>query len=239
MHKIIENFYRKLYSTSVPKPDRIVNEKRRIILNVDSEEIPEIDRSELRAALRKMKNRKAPGEDRVMSEMLKMGGEPLEEALLILLNKCLREQQIPTAWKNAEVILLFKKGASVENYRPISLLSTFYKLLTRIVAVRLTNKFDFYQPVEQVGFRRGYSTIDHLQVMHMLIEKAAEYNIPLHLAFIDYQKASDSIEIWAVLEAMEEGENRFSILQPYPTHIRQCNTSGQTGKRHGDGEDPG
>lgn len=58
--EIVENFYRKLYSTSIPKPDRIPNEKRRNILNVGSEEIPEIDKNELRAALKKMKNRKAP-----------------------------------------------------------------------------------------------------------------------------------------------------------------------------------
>lgn len=71
--------------------------------------------------------------------------------------------------------------------------SIFYKLLTRIIT-DLINKFDFYQPVEQAGFRRGYSTVDHLQLMHMLIEKTTEYNIPLHLAFVDYQKAFDSVE---------------------------------------------
>ncbi|ERL94908.1 hypothetical protein D910_12181 [Dendroctonus ponderosae] len=35
------------------------------------------------------KRTKAPGEDKVTTEMLKMRGEPLEKALLILLNKCL------------------------------------------------------------------------------------------------------------------------------------------------------
>lgn len=71
--------------------------------------------------------------------MLKIGDETLEKALCILLNRCLQEQQIPTEWWNAEVILLFKKGdsANVENYRPISLLSILYKLLTRIVTDRL------------------------------------------------------------------------------------------------------
>lgn len=71
--------------------------------------------------------------------MIKIGDETLEKALYILLNRCLQEQQIPTEWWNAKVILLFKKGdsANVENYRPISLLSTLYKLLTRIVTDRL------------------------------------------------------------------------------------------------------
>lgn len=78
----------------------------------------------------------------------------------------------------------------------------------------MTNKFDFYQPVEQAEFRRGYSTTDHLQVIHMIIGKAVEYNIPLHLAFVDYQKAFDSIEIWAILAAMDNAriDSRYSKL---------------------------
>lgn len=55
---IIENFYRKLYSTSVSKPDHMANRSRKNILNVGSEEIPEIDKNELRTALKKMKNEK-------------------------------------------------------------------------------------------------------------------------------------------------------------------------------------
>lgn len=42
--------------------------------------------------------------------MIKIGDETLEKALYILLNRCLQEQQIPTEWWNAKVILLFKKG---------------------------------------------------------------------------------------------------------------------------------
>ena len=70
------------------------------------------------------------------------------------------EYLIPVDWTNAESIILFKKGdiTNIENYRPISLLSQMYKLFTRIIANRLTNKLDSYQSVEQAGFRKGYST---------------------------------------------------------------------------------
>lgn len=157
--EIIENFYRKLYDQSVPAPDNR-GKPREAVLNVGSEDLQMIDGPELRAALRQLKNSKAPGEDLVTGEMLKIGGDTLEQALLVLLNKCLEEGRIPDQWQNAEVVLLFKKGdcANIENYRPISLLSIFYKLLTKILTNRLTQKFDFYQPVEQAGFRRGYST---------------------------------------------------------------------------------
>ena len=96
----------------------------------------------------------------------------------------------------------------------VSIAFILYKLLTRIITDRLTNKFDFYQPVEQAGLQKGYSTIDHLQVIHMLIEKTTEYSIPLYMAFVDYEKAFDSIETWAILAALNKAriDSRYTSL---------------------------
>ena len=89
------------------------------------------------------------------------------------------------------IVLIFKKSNKykLENYRPISLLSVLYKLFTRIITQRLTNKLDTHQPRKQAGFRRGFSTMDHRQVMKTLMEKVNEYNITLWVAMIDYEKA--------------------------------------------------
>lgn len=57
-----------------------------------------------------MKNMTSPGKDRITTEMIKMAGYVLEEAIRILFNKCVHQGKIPKAWHNAEVILLFKKG---------------------------------------------------------------------------------------------------------------------------------
>lgn len=65
---------------------------------------------------------------------------------------------------------------------------------------------DSYQPAEQVGFRKGFSTTDHLQTIRTLIENSAEYNISLHLAFVDYQKAFDSVETWVILKALDNAK---------------------------------
>lgn len=166
-----------------------------------------------------MKNGRAPGEDGITTEMLKYGGAVTIESIKILLNKCLSEGRIPDTWKNAQVVLLYKKGdkLKIDNYRPISLLPHPYKLLTKIITNRLTNKLDNYQPSEQAGFRKNYSTIEHIQTLNTLIEKCTEYNVPIHLAFIDYHKAFDSIELQAIFNAMNNArvDSRYKNLMEY------------------------
>ena len=62
---------------------------------------------------------------------------------------------------------------------------------------------DQHQPREQADFRSGFSTIDHIQVISQLQEKADEYKIPLCFAFVDHEKAFDSIESNPLFESLE------------------------------------
>ena len=82
----------------------------------------------------------------------------------------------------------------IKHYKPISLLFQMYTLFTRIVHKRMERVLDENQPREQAGFRKGYSTADHLQTINQLIEKCNEFNRPLCIGYIDYEKAFDSIE---------------------------------------------
>ena len=61
---------------------------------------------------------------------------------------------------------------------------------------------DFHQPREQAGFRASYSMIHHLQVVNQPQEKAKEY-MPLCFAFVDYEKAFDSIEFEPLFEGLK------------------------------------
>lgn len=91
----------------------------------------------------------------------------------------------------------------LKNYRPISLLSHIYILFSRVITNRLARRFDEFQPPEQAGFRGGYGTTNHIHTVWQIIQKSEEYNQPLRLAFVDYEKAFGSIETWAVLESLQ------------------------------------
>lgn len=71
---------------------------------------------------------------------------------------------------------------------------------------------DQHQPREQAGVRARFYNVDHIHVVSQLQEKANEYKIPLSFAFVDYEKAFDSIEFTPLFMALEnQGVNQAYI----------------------------
>ena len=104
----------------------------------------------------------------------------------------------------------------IKNYRPISLLSHICKLFTWILQKRMEVVLDENQPREQTGFRKGYSTVDHLQTINQLTEKFNEFNRPLCTGYTDYEKAFDSKEHKAIFKALRSigiNETYITILE--------------------------
>ena len=149
----IEESYSELYESD-----------QAVTIQTDPKEVPPLMAWEVEAALRKMKNWKEAGKDQVNIETLKAGNETIAKQLAKLYTKCITERRIPKTWKEANMVIFFKKGnrKDIKNFRPICLLSNMYKLLTKIITTRLEKKLDENQPREQAEFRSKYSTTDHI-----------------------------------------------------------------------------
>ncbi|KAK6765252.1 hypothetical protein RB195_025257 [Necator americanus] len=145
------------------------------------------------------------GPDTIRPEHLKSLPPVLINTLARLFTRYLSECKVPKQWKTSKTVLLYKKGDphDIGNYRPICLLSVIYKLFTRVILNRIEKVLDEGQPCEQAGFRKGFSTIDHIHTVSKLIEVSREYKMPLCLTFIDLKKAFDSVEMEAVVEALD------------------------------------
>ena len=78
-----------------------------------------------------------------------------------------------------------------------------WKNLAPIGREQIRQTLDFHQPREQARFRAGFSMIDHLHVINQFQEKAHENNIPLCFAFVNYERAFDSIEFEPIFHALK------------------------------------
>ena len=104
----------------------------------------------------------------------------------------------------------------IKNYKPISFLSYSYKFFKRFLQTRIEKTLDENQPKEQAGFRKGYSTSGHLQALNQIMAKSNEHNLPVCLCFIDYEKAFDTVEHFAIFEALRKtyiNETSVKFLQ--------------------------
>jgi hypothetical protein len=101
-------------------------------------------------------------------------------------------------WKDVIICPIFKKGddTDLNNYRGISLISNFGKLLEKMITIRLsrvTDKF-LWLPESQNGFRVGRgSTVHSIFVSRLISSLCVEKNISCCKAFIDFVKAYDKV----------------------------------------------
>ena len=112
----------------------------------------------------------------------------------------------PAKWRKTKLKVLLKKGDPLDpsNYRPIASLPILYKLFSRCLCARIGKTLDSEQSCDQAGFRKDYSCDDHLFVVRQLAEKAHEFNLPLWVVAIDFQKAFDSFSHVALWRSLKE-----------------------------------
>ena len=172
---------------------------------------------ELQHVLRKLKWGKAKGQDGILPDFWLALSRHTDaiDVLLHLLNKAWRGKSIPSSWKHATVVTLFKKGSTAlpENYRPISLLSVTYKLFAALLLLRLqVGGVESRLRESSYGFRASRSTTDPIFIAKRLIETTlVAKEGTLSILLLDWAKAFDRISQPAMLSAL----TRFGIPDFY------------------------
>ena len=122
---------------------------------------------EIIEAIKSTKANRAPGEDRITSDMLKAEPETSARILSELFNQVWEEERVPEAWKKGVIVKLPKKGdlSICGNWRGINLLSVPGKIFCRIILQRLKQSIERTLREEQAGFRSGRSCADQIFVL--------------------------------------------------------------------------
>uniref|UniRef100_A0A8R1I732 Reverse transcriptase domain-containing protein n=1 Tax=Caenorhabditis japonica TaxID=281687 RepID=A0A8R1I732_CAEJA len=77
------------------------------------------------------------------------------------------------------------------------------------------------EETQQAGFRRSFSTIDHIHSIQRLHNVGREYQQPLTLVFIDFHKAFDSVEPQTIWESLKSQ----GVQPAYIALLQQCYTN--------------
>jgi exonuclease III len=159
---------------------------------------------EILEAIKRLKNNKACGLDKVVNEYIKSTSDLMIQLYVKLFNIVLNTGIIPSDWPLGIIKPLYKNKGSKQdpnNYRGITILSCLGKLFTSVINHRLEQflKAAEYIGPEQAGFRKDFSTADHIFTLHGLIDMYLNHGKRLYCCFVDYQKAFDSVdrtELW-------------------------------------------
>ena len=190
--------FQTVFRTSEPRDDLPTSNTDGADAMFDELNVPITD-EEVHVAISSLKNRKACGHDNVTAEMLKASGNIAVTFFTQLFNKIFSEGVYPEQWSRSVIVPLFKKGDRdiPNNYRGISLLSVASKCYTTVLRNRLTKWMDDHEKKfeAQAGFRKGYSTIDHIYTLSATTEKyLSRTGGKLYVAFIDLGKAFYSVD---------------------------------------------
>lgn len=157
-----------------------------------------VTETEVSAAIHKLKASQSSGFDGVSSRLLKYCKEEVCSPLAAIINSSFCSGTFPELLKTSKIIPLYKKGPTekVESYRPISLVSTFSKIIEKIVSERLVgwlNKHSLFNP-NQHGFRKNRSTVTALlNFLNKLYNELDKGNSCVGL-FLDLSKAFDLVD---------------------------------------------
>ena len=170
---------------------------------------------DVRTAISSMLNNKAAGNDGIPAELYKAfvlpeTSCPEMAAAKVLMQLVLKiwQEGIPEAWQEATIVSIPKKGdlSDIANYRGIALINIGVKILCKIMANRIQRAVEerhFLRP-EQFGFRRKEECASlYIAVLETCQRRKMLMKEDTYLAFLDIQKAYDTVPTYALLCKLE------------------------------------
>jgi hypothetical protein len=144
--------------------------------------------------------------------------------LLNYANCCFDKGELTPLFRTAKIRLIPKKGdlKKIENWRPISLLNCFYKLISRALTNRLKKVMDKVTGIGQYGYMKKKQCQEVLIGLLNKISKAKNDGVLLSL---DIRKAFDSIShsyMEQVLKFFNFGENFIRWVKVLCTNREAC-----------------
>jgi hypothetical protein len=239
----LEQWYDHFSKLFSPDSDQPINDDIQVDDNVGTlDEIQdailnsEIMDNEILDAIKSLNVNKSVGGN-LLPKQLVYGANVLLPFLCRLFNRLFSKGEFPDKWTQTVIIPLHKKGDvnSANNYRGIALLDVVSKVYIAILTRRVTFYVEIYNKISecQSGFRAGYATVDNAYILYSIVMKYFSMKRKsLYVAFIDFQKAFDSVDHCMLYHVIREnginGKLFKSIQSIYKTKASVRTSQGIT-----------
>jgi len=175
-----------------------------------------------------LKGKTTAGYDDIPENLVKHCIQLIKKPLAHIYNVSFNTGVFPDVWKSVKVMPLYKKGDrhDMNNYRQISIISVFAKLLERVMYNRLISFFHKNNifTEAQYGFRKGKCIETATQALIERTQKDLDKKIYTIGIFIDLSKAYDVLNHELLLEKLSHYGVRGitnSWFRSYLTNRRQ------------------
>ena len=181
---------------------------------ITAAEVPEIEevstgpisKGEVKNGISSLKNGKAAGVDNIVAELLEADIKTTTQKLHKIIQMIWQNEVMPHEWLKGLIVKLPKEGNLKEytNWRGITLLVIASNVLGKILIERLKRGADKRLRAEQAGCRQGRSTTEQIFILRNIIGQSYEWQSPLVLNFIDFEKAFNSLHrpsLWEIIKA--------------------------------------
>ena len=212
--KYEESFYKELYSDTA----NLNNEQKEAAKYFKDETLPklteddkkscedELTLKEIGEALKQLQNGKSPGSDGFTTDFYKFFWSKIKHTVLESLINAKNTGKLSIDQKRGIINLIPKKDKDpryIKNWRPISLLNTDYKIITKTLANRIKKVLPKIINPDQVAYLKdrfiGQNIRTILDVMGYT--KLADKNGII--AFLDFEKAFDTIKWNVIYDALK------------------------------------
>ena len=185
-----------------------------------------ISDSEIYTVLKNMKNNKSPGSDGFTVEFYKFFWKDIKNHIVAAVNHIFKKKELPIS-QRLGIITCLPKGDKprqfLKNWRPITLLNVFYKIISGCLSYRIKNTLDCLISETQSGFIKGRYIGDNTRFVYDLMSFTELTNTPGLLVLIDFEKAFDSISwkfMYKVLNYFGFGDNFITWIKILNTNIK-------------------
>ena len=188
-----------------------------------------ITADELSQCIKRLKRCKSPGNDGILADMIKDGGDFMQQYLLWLFN-CMLASHFPERLSVGLIAAVYKSGdkSDMSNYRGITVGSVIAKLFAMILEQRIASWAEEHavKAKVQAGCRKDFRTTDNIFILRSLIDKQKQTRQKgkpgkLYCCFVDFKKAFNTVPcavLWQVLEELGVCGRILDIIKSLYAH---------------------